>query len=69
MGSVLLDVIGELGLAIQAQAQKTRTELMIDALNVYMISAGIVICTSMIPSTHAQGAPSRWIGSWLRAAE
>lgn len=65
MESVLLDVIGESVFAVQ----EMRAELMIDALNVYMISAGIVICTSMIPSTHAQGAPSRWIGSWLRAAE
>jgi hypothetical protein len=58
MESVLPGVIGESVFAVQ----EMRAELMTDALNVYMISAGIVICTSMIPSTHAQGAPSRWLG-------
>jgi hypothetical protein len=65
MASVLLGVIGESDFILQGIG----IELMTGALNAYMISAGTVICTFMIPSTHAQGAPSRWIGSWLRAAE
>jgi len=58
MGSVLLDDIGETVSAVQ----EIRAELMTDALNVYMISAGIAICTFMIPFTHVQGAPNRWLG-------
>jgi hypothetical protein len=58
MESVLLGVIGESVFAVQ----EIQAELMTDALNAYMISAGIAICTSTIHFTHVQGAPSSWIG-------
>jgi hypothetical protein len=58
MESVLPGVIGELDFIVQG----TGIELMIDALNACMTSAGIVICTFMIPFTHVQGAPNRWLG-------
>jgi hypothetical protein len=57
MESVLLGVIGESDFIVQG----TGIELMIDALNACMISAGIVICTFMIPFIHARGAPNRWL--------
>jgi len=41
--------------------QQTEIALMTDALNACTISAGIAICTFMIPFTHARGAPNRWL--------